>query len=190
MILSAALTVVMVSFAVTEISLAVVKRATRVPTAGIDDSGSTWWLRVAGVSGVGLAIAVQSWQLAPMSMPVLPLRLLALALMVAGVGIRWAAVVTLGRFFTVEIAVQAAHPVIRAGPYRFVRHPSYTGLLLAFAGFGFYLADWFSLVMLLVPNAAAVMNRIVKEEAVLRASLGSPYTAYCAQTKRLIPGVL
>jgi len=61
------------------------------------------------------------------------------------------------------------------------------GVLL---GLGVYSASWLSLVVLLVPITAAVVNRIVKEEAVLLAALGAPYAEYCARTKRLIPGLL
>jgi len=118
------------------------------------------------------------------------LRLLALVLMVGGLSIRWAAILTLGRFFTVNVATQHQQHVIQTGLYRFVRHPSYAGLLLCFVGLGVYLASWLSLVVLLIPITAAVANRIVKEEAVLLAALGTPYAEYCARTKRLIPGLL
>ena len=118
------------------------------------------------------------------------LRLLALVLLVGGLSVRWWAILALGRYFTVDVAVQARQPVIQTGIYRFIRHPSYAGLLLAFAGLGVYFANWPSLVLLLVPILAAVANRIAKEEAALLAALGAPYAAYCARSKRLIPGLL
>ena len=132
----------------------------------------------------------QSLRLAPLPGPPTVLQLLALLFMVGGMSIRWAAIVTLGRFFTVNVATHAQQPVIQSGVFRFIRHPSYAGLLLSFVGLGLFFADGLSLVVLLIPIAAAVMNRIVKEEAVLLVSLGTSYREYCARTKRLIPGIL
>jgi protein-S-isoprenylcysteine O-methyltransferase Ste14 len=189
MILSAALIVVIVFFPISEIALAVLKRANPA-TAEVEDRGSMRLLWVSIALGVGSAIAAQSFRLAPLPGPLRILRLLALVLMVGGLSIRWAAILTLGRFFTVDVASQARQPVIQTGLYRFVRHPSYAGLLLTFVGLGVSFASWLSLVVLLVPITAAVANRIVKEEAVLLVALGAPYAAYCARTKRLIPGLL
>lgn len=189
MILPAALAVVILLFPTSEIALAVLKRATRAG-AEVEDRGLMRLLWASIALGVGSAIAAQSLRFAPLPGPMGILRLVALVLMIAGLSIRWAAILTLGRFFTVNLAIQARQPVIQAGPYRFVRHPSYSGLLITFLGLGVFFANWISLVVLLVPVTAAVVNRIVKEEAVLLAALGAPYAAYCAHTKRLIPGLL
>ncbi|HPC11376.1 MAG TPA: isoprenylcysteine carboxylmethyltransferase family protein, partial [candidate division Zixibacteria bacterium] len=70
-----------------------------------------------------------------------------------------------------------------------VRHPSYTGLLIAFLGLGIAYANWLSLVMLMVPITTAVVHRIVREEQALHSALGPVYTAYCARVKRLVPGL-
>ena len=95
----------------------------------------------------------------------------------------------LGRYFTTDVAVQRQQPVIRTGPYRFVRHPSYAGALAAFVGIGVFMSDWLSIVCLLVPITLVFLNRIRVEERALLATLGAPYADYCARTKRLIPGV-
>jgi protein-S-isoprenylcysteine O-methyltransferase len=189
MILAAALTVVVVLFPISEIALAVLKRATSA-TAQVEDRGSMRLLWVSIALGVGLAVAAQSLRMARLPGPLGILRLLALVFMAGGLSIRWAAILALGRFFTVDVAIQPQQPVIQTGPYRFVRHPSYAGLLLSFVGLGVYFENWLSLAVLLVPITAAVVNRIVKEEAVLLAALGTPYAEYCARTKRLIPGLV
>jgi protein-S-isoprenylcysteine O-methyltransferase len=80
--------------------------------------------------------------------------------------------------------------VIAAGPYRYVRHPSYAGLLLAFLGLGVFFGNWLSLGVLMIPITLAVIHRIRLEESMLVSALGPAYNAYCARTKRLIPGVL
>ena len=57
-------------------------------------------------------------------------------LFVCGIVLRWYSIGHLGRYFTVDVAIAKEHRVIDSGPYRFIRHPSYTGALVAFLGFG------------------------------------------------------
>ena len=103
---------------------------------------------------------------------------------------RWIAILTLGRLFTVDVAIQANHAVVQSGLYRLVRHPSYSGLLLAFLGLGISFGNWMSILVLMVPIFLAVLNRVRKEEHALIAALGSEYVEYCSRTKRFIPGLL
>jgi protein-S-isoprenylcysteine O-methyltransferase len=111
------------------------------------------------------------------------------ALFVGGLALRWWSIVTLGRFFTVDVQVARDHEVVQKGPFALVRHPSYTGLLLAFVGFGFSLANWLALVVLLVPIIAALLRRIDVEEQALVNALGERYRSYMERTKRLVPGI-
>lgn len=108
---------------------------------------------------------------------------------VAGLGLRWWSVVVLGRFFTVEVRVAGDQRVVDTGPYRVVRHPSYTGLLLVFLGLGLELGDWLALVVAVVPPAAAIVYRIRVEERALLAGLGDAYRRYGAGRARLVPKV-
>ena len=57
-------------------------------------------------------------------------------LFVAGLILRWWAIIMLGRFFTVDVTIEKDHELVERGPFRIVRHPSYTGVLLAFVGLG------------------------------------------------------
>ncbi len=75
------------------------------------------------------------------------------------------------------------------GPFRVVRHPSYTGVLLAFVGFALSLANWASLLVILLPISAAFVRRINVEEQALSSALGERYLSYMRRTKRLIPGI-
>jgi protein-S-isoprenylcysteine O-methyltransferase len=106
---------------------------------------------------------------------------------VAGIALRWWAIIHLGRFFTVNVAIAADHRVVDDGPYRFVRHPSYTGALMSFVGLGLTTGNWLAAVVLVVPISVAFLRRITIEERVLAAALGEPYRAYAARTKRLVP---
>lgn len=107
----------------------------------------------------------------------------------AGVGLRAWAIVKLGRFFQPVVTVQEDQPVVQDGPYRFVRHPSYTGALTAFAGVGISLDTWVAIPLALVLPAMGLMARIGVEESALREELGERYERYAQRTRRLIPGV-
>jgi len=110
-----------------------------------------------------------------------------LLILVAGLVLRGWAIKTLGDYFTGRVMVSADQPVITAGPYRLLRHPSYTGLLLACAGTGLAAANWISVAAMVVLPLAALLWRIHAEENALLSTLGSRYAAYAAQRKRLVP---
>jgi len=110
-----------------------------------------------------------------------------LVILVAGLVLRGWSIMTLGKYFTAAVAVSADQPVVSAGPYRVLRHPSYTGLLLAMTGVGLASANWASLISMTVLALAGILWRIHAEERALLATLGDPYRAYAAQHKRLVP---
>lgn len=110
-----------------------------------------------------------------------------LVLLAAGVLLRLWAVVALGRLFTFRVAIQAQHRLVSTGPYRFVRHPSYSGVLLACVGIGIADANLMSLAVLLLLPLAGILVRIRHEERTLTAALGDEYRRYSAATARLVP---
>lgn len=104
-----------------------------------------------------------------------------------GVLLRWWSFITLGTYFTVVLKTSSDQAVVDRGPYRVLRHPSYTGLLLAVVGCGLMLGNWvgalgsFSLVL------AALVYRIRIEEHALTATLGAAYRAFASSRARLVP---
>jgi len=112
-----------------------------------------------------------------------------LALILCGIVIRWIAILTLRKQFTVDVAITKEHRLIKKGIYRFIRHPAYTGSLLSFLGLGLVFSNYLSAIIIFVPICAAFMYRIHVEEKVLLNAFGSEYNDYCASTKRLIPGI-
>jgi protein-S-isoprenylcysteine O-methyltransferase Ste14 len=115
--------------------------------------------------------------------------LVGVVLFVAGLFLRWWAIITLGRFFTVDVTIEKDHELVERGPFRLVRHPSYTGVLLAFVGFALTLRNWAALLIVLVPIFAAFIRRMNVEEEALSRALGSRYGDYMRRTKRLVPFV-
>jgi protein-S-isoprenylcysteine O-methyltransferase Ste14 len=112
-----------------------------------------------------------------------------IALMVAGTVLRWAAIRALWDYFTVNVSILEGQRVIRRGLYGLVRHPSYTGLLLRYLGFGLALANWLSAALVFLPLLAATVYRIRVEEEALGEHFGEEYAAYARATKRLVPGI-
>jgi protein-S-isoprenylcysteine O-methyltransferase len=169
-----------------EFVLGRVRHANR-ETLDVRDRGSQGllWLAIAasvtagmfaqriGSGGFGLTLLARAW--------------LALALLVVGLSLRVWAIVALGKFFTVQVALHPDHRVVRAGPYRWLRHPSYSGALIAFAGLGVLAGNAWSLGIILIGTGAAFAYRIAVEERALRARLGEEYAGYSRVTRRLIP---
>ena len=97
------------------------------------------------------------------------------------------AVRTLGRYFTWFITVYDDHRVVRTGPFRFVRHPSYSGALFLFVATVAFLHAWVAALLSLVFQLLAYRRRIRHEEALMIQRLGEPYVAYTREVKALIP---
>jgi protein-S-isoprenylcysteine O-methyltransferase Ste14 len=112
-----------------------------------------------------------------------------LLVMWAGLGLRIWAIRVLGHSFRTTVEVDPGQQVVDRGPYRWIRHPSYTGILLIVAGLGLAYGNWLSLALLLVLSAAGLLPRIAVEERVLTSTLGRPYAEYRTHTKRLVPGL-
>ena len=118
-----------------------------------------------------------------------PIFVLGLTLMCAGIALRQWAIVLLGQFFTVDVRVHAGQTVVEWGPYRWLRHPSYTGMLVTFVGIGLALGNWAALTLLVVVPTAGLIVRIRAEERALVDGLGEPYRRFIATRARLIPGI-
>ena len=112
-----------------------------------------------------------------------------LAIILTGMVIRFYAIWTLGRLFTVNVTIREEHTIKKDGLYRIVRHPSYSGSLLSFAGFGISLNNWISLFTIVIPVAVAFIYRIKIEEKLLMTQFGEDYLDYKKNTYYLIPWI-
>jgi protein-S-isoprenylcysteine O-methyltransferase len=176
-----------VLFAVSEIALSIFKRAS--VRAAEADQGSLWLLWIVIVASVYLAFTL-AHELPGLDFgPARTWRALGGALFTGGLAFRWYAIIHLGRFFTVNVAIAPDHRLIDTGPYRFVRHPSYAGLLTAFLGMALCLCNWAALLVLLVPTLLVFLRRMRIEEAALIAAFGDHYRDYMRRTKRLVPAL-
>jgi protein-S-isoprenylcysteine O-methyltransferase Ste14 len=112
-----------------------------------------------------------------------------LVVMCAGIVLRVWSVLVLGKSFRTTVEVDPGQQVVDRGPYRLVRHPSYSGLITVAIGAGIYFGNWISLAFMIVLPVAATLRRIAVEEAALTQVMGQPYLEYRQRTKRLIPGL-
>ena len=156
----------------------------------VQDRGSL--VVLLGLQSAGLVLNFALAGLFPagaMAAPRAALFGLALAVMLLGVGLRGWSIWTLGKYFTRDVAVSADQPVIDHGPYRWIRHPAYSGVLLTMLGVGLAAANWASLSALMVCVVMGYAYRVRIEEAALVRALGQPYRDYMRRTKRFIPAV-
>lgn len=111
-----------------------------------------------------------------------------LALATCGVLLACYARHILGKNWSSVVQIKQDHELIEAGPYRYVRHPIYTGLLIAILGAAFDVGDWRGLLALLIVFVS-FWNKFRQEERWLTEQFGEKYLAYMKRTKALIPGV-
>jgi protein-S-isoprenylcysteine O-methyltransferase Ste14 len=107
-----------------------------------------------------------------------PIFFAGVCLMLLGLVLRWYSARILGKYFTFDVAIQSGQTLVEAGPYRYIRHPSYSGALLTLLGFGLALGNWAGLAGSLLCLGLAYAYRIPVEEAALASALGEPYNQY------------
>lgn len=171
---------------VSEVVLAIVRRSGGSADSA-KDAGSLRFLWIVILVSISLGVNLgRRWPTAALPYEHLFVGL-GVAFFVFGLFLRWCSIIQLGRFFTVNVAIAEDHRLIESGPYRLVRHPSYTGALLAFLGFGLSLGNWLALVVIIVPIFFAFAYRMNVEERALMDALGDRYVSYARRTKRLLP---
>jgi len=173
---------------VSELLLIVVTR-TRTSSGNVRDRGSIFVLWIVIFS----SIFAGSWYGAVHPHTILAgahwVKTASVAILVAGLAVRWTAIVSLGRAFSVNVAIHADQKLYRKGLFGLVRHPSYTGMLIVFAAIGVRTQNWGALAIILIPAFAALLYRIRVEEAALRQAFGPDYGEYSMTTKRQLPGI-
>lgn len=171
-----------------EIVLSVLLRSGK--TALKSDKGSK--LLVIGAANLAIIIAFG----AAIAFPGFSIRTHWRAVFAVGIVVWWSGTLfrfysmrILGRFFTYDVAVSPGQHVVERGPYRWIRHPSYLGSLVANIGLGMTLTNWLAMFLPVLCLAIAYTYRIAIEERALLEGLGSPYREYMRRTWRLIPFV-
>jgi protein-S-isoprenylcysteine O-methyltransferase Ste14 len=170
-----------------EIILSLLKRA-EITDKRLDKSSfKIVWIAIAISVATGVSIGFQPFGHFGGDSEIFPIA--GVALMIFGIVVRWYAIFTLKRRFTVDVAITADHRLIKEGIYHYVRHPAYAGSLLSFFGLGLVFANYLSIITIFIPICSALLYRIHVEEKALITNFGDEYINYRASTKRLIPHI-
>ncbi|HKK41927.1 MAG TPA: isoprenylcysteine carboxylmethyltransferase family protein [Bacteroidales bacterium] len=174
-----------VLFGVSELALTLFKHTKTGSVKVKDDKGSlvVLWILMISCITIGFNTANYSeW-----SFTNYVLASAGVSIYLAGLVIRWKSIVQLKKRFTVNVAVNKVHKLETEGMYRYLRHPSYSGLLLILAGLGLAMNSYISFFVVLVPVFLGLNYRISVEENLLAAEFGNEYDTFRASRKKIIP---
>jgi protein-S-isoprenylcysteine O-methyltransferase Ste14 len=179
--------IVSIVWLASEISLARLKRAGTADRRLDRSSLRILWITIFISVNAGVFLGLQPMGRFGGESAILPIA--GVAFIIGGLILRWYAILSLRRQFTVDVAITKDHRLIREGIYSRVRHPAYAGSLLSFLGLGLSFSNYLSILVIFVPICSAFLYRIYVEEKALVEAFGEEYTEYRASTKRLIPGI-
>ena len=173
---------------ISEVVLARVKHSKTEDSKELDKSSLRFlWITIIICIFIGVFLGVWriGWRIG--YIPVKFISLIGLVLIILGLIVRWTAILTLKKYFTVDVSIQSNHKIIDKGIYKFIRHPAYAGSLLSFLGLGLAFSNWVSTLVIFIPILVAFIYRIRVEEKALIQAFGGEYINYSKVTKRLIP---
>lgn len=179
--------IVWITWALSEVLLAILVRSGKNDKKG-HDKGSLALIWIIIILAIFSANVIASNFIISISNSVIP-PYIGLAIIVIGIIVRFYAIWSLGRLFTVNVTIREGHSIKKDGIYRIVRHPSYSGALISFAGFGISLNNWISLFTIVILVTAAFIYRIRIEEKLLIAQFGDDYLDYKMESYYLIPWI-
>jgi protein-S-isoprenylcysteine O-methyltransferase Ste14 len=178
--------IIYIGWLIAEIALARITKARQADRSEDRNSLRFLWITIALSCTIGGILS--STLYFPLSQGIY-LKYAGLGILVAGIIIRVIAIMQLGRFFTVDVAIRKDHRIIDTGLYRRLRHPSYTGALLSFLGLGIFLNNCLALPVIVIPVTIAFIRRMQIEEAALKKEFGEDYDRYQERTWRLLPWI-
>lgn len=179
--------IVCIIWVASEIILALMLRSNKTDSAKDKKSLQILWTTICISITLGVIIAIKGIGFVRHLYPTT--AFIGLFFVLFGLAVRWIAILTLRRYFTVNVAIRKDHKIVNRGLYKTVRHPAYSGSLLSFFGLALYFTNWLSFLIIFVPITAAFLYRIKIEEEVLGEQFGRQYLNYMKKTKRLVPFV-
>ena len=150
------------------------------------DRGSTLLIGTSFGIGLLLPVVLDGWGMGLFSFNLLG-YMLAIVMMLGGLGLRVWAARSLGSYYTRTLLTTEGQKVVTAGPYARIRHPGYLGDLLLWCGFGVLTSNIVAATLFPLVFVAVYLYRISVEERMLVQTLGEEYSGYRRRTRRLIP---
>ena len=117
------------------------------------------------------------------------LQYIGLIMLTAGILLREWSIWVLGKYFTVRVQVSENAKLVTEGPYKYIRHPAYTGGFLTFSGIPLAIGTWSGALIAVIVSMIAYQYRIGIEEEALQEAFGSEYEEYKKRTWKLLPGL-
>jgi protein-S-isoprenylcysteine O-methyltransferase Ste14 len=99
------------------------------------------------------------------------------------------AVKTLGKEWSLTARLVEGHQLATSGPYAFVRHPIYTGMLGMLVSTGLAISHWAALLVALVIFFIGTTIRVRSEEKLLREAFGEQFETYARSVRAIVPGL-
>lgn len=148
------------------------------------DRGSFLLIYIASMAGLGAGLYLRYRNIGVVPFWV---QVLALVLLVCGTVLREWAITLLGRFFSRTVKIEQGQRLITTGPFRWIRHPAYTGMLIMDTSIILGFGTWVGAVLMFVLLLAAALYRIRVEERALLDAFGDEYRSYMRRTALLFP---
>lgn len=149
---------------------------------------NTVWLILA-VSGLGQIISLLEWAYARHGYATVSFQITGAALLIGGTIFRLHAIRVLGKFFSATVQIKDKHQIIMSGPYRMLRHPSYTGAYIAMLGCAVFLQSYAGMLIFGAGMLYVYAQRIKAEEETLIAQFNGAYENYRSSTWKMFPMV-
>jgi len=130
---------------------------------------------------------MRTWSFAHISLSSDLLAITGTIIILLGLSFRIWAIRKLGKFFEPTVVIKQDQPIIKTGPYKYIRHPAYAGGYLSFIGCGVALGNWIGLILIMILVLIGFNYRIQQEEKILLEGFGDEYQNYINTTKKLIP---
>jgi protein-S-isoprenylcysteine O-methyltransferase len=164
------------------------RRDARAAQGEAKDRGSRYVIMILIFTGLGVAFSgPRIWPQADIAWPAEPTFYTAIACIWVGMALRLWAVATLGRFFRTSVFMLTDHRLVTSGPYRLLRHPSYTGALITMVGVGLAIGNWLSILVAFGCMFVAFAARIRVEERALAEQFGADFAAHKRRTWAVLP---
>jgi len=174
-------------FFLSELVLMVVKHSKKGGTKTKNDRKSLvlLWITIPLSLTIGFFMANrQEWNILNHT-----IAILGLTVFIIGIIIRWVSIIQLNKEFTVDVAIIKNHHLNTEGIYKYLRHPSYLGLILICSGLSIAMNSVISFAVITIPILLALSYRIKTEENILISQFGKTYKDYMTKTFRIIPKI-
>lgn len=150
-----------------------------------DDSRSFPWIMFSVL--LVITVSVVSRETDIILLPYAPVTYAGIVLFAAGITLRYWGILELGKQFTRDVQVRAEDRIVSSGPFRILRHPLYTGLLLIVLGFSLYMNSIAGFLIVWVVFLPFLLRRIRLEEEMLKQGFGKEYESWMKTRYRLLP---